>query len=635
MKKSLLCLFLFAAFQASAQNYSLGLLGTSSQAVNIGTGAAITGTGGFTVEAWVKTTATADAYIVQQREGGGAGFEGEYMLSLTTSGQVSWFIYQGGNGFNVVSTATVNDGNWHHIAATREADASGRIYIDGVLDQSSAGTVATMNALTVAIGYDFRDANKYFTGDIEDVRIWNTTRTAFQIKEFAYKAPANNAAGLVAYYKCDENGGTTLVNSCTNTPGINGTIVNGSTWNASQKVFGFNALNFDGVNDVVTTTQSLSGMAAFTIEGWIFPTTAGTRISFFGQDEAIEFGFADATTIRGWTATANPPGNNEVSWTFNGGTFPLNTWHHVAFTGDGTNTRLIVDGVQRAIMANAPANYGTSGNPFTIGGDVWDPASGYFSGTIDEVRVWNVARTPAQIQAAMMTELNPASEPALIGYYTFNQGTAGGTNTLLPVVIDQSGNFKGTPANFAFTGATTNYVAQNPGFASLPVSWISFTAQKQGEKVVLNWSTAAEEDAKDFVVEHSTDAIHWKQVGTVAAKNTAAANSYQYTHNFPDQTLNFYRLQQRDQNGRSAISKTVSVRFAGVARPLIYANPISNGILSVRMEQAGQVQLFTQQGQMVVNKQLGAGIQQINVAHLAKGVYMVKFNNLTASVIIQ
>jgi len=452
MKKSLLSLLLLFVLQAKSQNYSLGLLGTSSQAVNIGTAAAVTGTGAFAVEAWVKTTGTADAYIIQQREGGGAGFEGEYMLSLTTSGQVNWLIYQGGNGFNVTSVTSINDGNWHHVAATREADASGRIYIDGVLDQSGAGTVATMNPLYVAIGYDFRDGNKYFTGDLEEVRIWNTARTAFQIKEFAFKAPANNATGLVAYYKCNENGGTTLVNSCTNIPALDGTIVNGSAWAASQVVFGFNAINFDGVSDVVTTTLDMSGLTSFTIEGWVFPTAAAAGTSFFGQNDAFEFGFSTATSVGAWLGNAS--GSNNIDWTFDGSTFPLNTWHHVALTADGANMRIYTDGVLRATVANTASPYGASGFFFTIGGGVWTPGAGFFPGSMDEVRVWNVARTQPQIQGAMLTELNASSQTGLIGYYTFNQGVAGGTNTLLPLVFDLSGNFRAKPTTIALTGAT-------------------------------------------------------------------------------------------------------------------------------------------------------------------------------------
>ncbi len=642
MKKSLLCLFLVAGLYAGAQNYSLGLLGTSNQGVSIGTGAAITGTGAFAVEAWVKTplVLTNDMYIVQQREPGPVGFDGEYFLQVNQNGQVRWLTYGAGDGFDITTTAFINDGNWHHVAATREADGSAKIYIDGELNQQSiAAPSAPMAALSVAVGYDFRDVTNFFTGDIEEVRIWNTARTQSQIKEFAFKAPANNAAGLVAYYKCDENGGATLVNSGTNTPGIDGTIVNGATWTASQVVRNFNAINLDGVDDYISTSNSgISGLTAFTLEGWIYPTVAAAGIGFFGQNNAIEFGFDGPTSIGAYMGNAVPT-TLTWDWVAAGVPFALNTWHHVALTGDGVNTKLYIDGILRQTLASVPTpDYGVSGFGFSIGANVWDdptPPGQFFTGSFDEVRVWNVARTAGEISSSLLTELNPASQIGLINYYTFNQGTAAGTNTFLPNVIDLTGNNKGVLNGLALTGATSNYVAQNPGFASLPVNWLSFTASKQGERVVLNWATSLEEETKDFVIEHSTDAINWRSIGTELARNTAAANYYQFTHSMPDKTLNFYRLKQRDENGRFAYSKTVSVRFAGVSKPLIYSNPISNGILSIRMEQAGQVQLFTQQGQLVMNKQLGAGLQQMNISHLAKGVYMVKFNDLTASIIVQ
>ncbi|MEQ1798455.1 MAG: LamG-like jellyroll fold domain-containing protein [Lacibacter sp.] len=637
MKKSLLYLFLLLfTFQSNAQNYSLGLNGAATQYVNIPAGAAILGTGAFTIEAWVKTTGATNKLVLQQR---GPGIDGQYYLAVNAGGNVNWFIYDGitGFGFNIVSNAAVNDGTWHHIAATREADGSGRVYIDGVLDktEASAGPVV-LAALNVVIGRDAFTGADYFTGDLEEIRIWNVARTQAQIKEFAFKAPANNATGLVAYYKANENGGTTLINSCTNTAGIDGTLVNTPTWAASPVLFGTNALNFDGVDDVVTTTQSVSLLPNFTLEGWVYNSAASAAgISFFGQNGALHFGFSGVNTLGGYTSDALPGGSNAIDWVFTPAQFPLNTWHHVAFTGDGIRTRIFFDGIERASVLNGPANYGGSLAPFKIGGEVWAPAAGYFNGSIDEVRVWSVARTQAQIQAGMLTELNPATQIGLLSYYTLNQGIPAGTNTALTNIIDNAGDTKGTLSGFGLTGATSNFVAQNPGFSPLPVNWLSFTAAKQGERVVLNWATSLEEETKDFVIEHSTDAVNWRSVGTELARNTAAANYYQFTHSMPDKTLNFYRLKQRDENGRFAYSKTVSVRFAGISKPLIYSNPISNGILSIRMEQAGQVQLFTQQGQLVLNKQLGAGIQQMNISHLAKGVYMVKFNDLTASIIVQ
>ena len=103
----------------------------------------------------------------------------------------------------------------------------------------------------------------------------------------------------------------------------------------------------------------------------------------------------------------------------------------------------------------------------------------------------------------MNTELNPATQTGLVSYYTFDQGIAAGTNTGLTTVIDQSGNNNGTLTNFSLTGSSNNFVAQNPGI-TLPVTIISFTAEKVANSVLLQWSTASEENTKDFTIQHTT-----------------------------------------------------------------------------------------------------------------------------------
>ena len=47
----------------------------------------------------------------------------------------------------------------------------------------------------------------------------------------------------------------------------------------------------------------------------------------------------------------------------------------------------------------------------------------YFHGDIDEIRIWNVARSPEQIRAAMSGRLS-GREPGLVGYWAFDDGTA-------------------------------------------------------------------------------------------------------------------------------------------------------------------------------------------------------------------
>ena len=62
---------------------------------------------------------------------------------------------------------------------------------------------------------------------------------------------------------------------------------------------------------------------------------------------------------------------------------------------------------------------------------------------IDEVRVWNYARTQAQLQAAMNTEFC-GPQAGLMVYYKFNQGVAGGSNTGQTILDDASPLWKCT-----------------------------------------------------------------------------------------------------------------------------------------------------------------------------------------------
>ena len=80
----------------------------------------------------------------------------------------------------------------------------------------------------------------------------------------------------------------------------------------------------------------------------------------------------------------------------------MNTWSHLAVTYDGATMRLYVNGTQVSSQAQT-GSITTSTNPLQIGGD--SIYGQYFQGMIDEVRIYNVALTPAQIQTDMNTPI--------------------------------------------------------------------------------------------------------------------------------------------------------------------------------------------------------------------------------------
>jgi hypothetical protein len=88
------------------------------------------------------------------------------------------------------------------------------------------------------------------------------------------------------------------------------------------------------------------------------------------------------------------------------GVLPVNTWSHVAVTYDGAALRFYVNGVEVG-SGSVTGSITTSTNPLQIGGDsFWGQ---YFQGLIDEVRVYNVALAPEQVQVDMNTPIAPTA----------------------------------------------------------------------------------------------------------------------------------------------------------------------------------------------------------------------------------
>lgn len=118
-------------------------------------------------------------------------------------------------------------------------------------------------------------------------------------------------------------------------------------------------------------------------------------------------------------------------------TITSNVWHHVALTYNGTNLILYLDGVlDNSVAASGIPDY-TSIQHAGIGtsmNSVGTP-SGFFAGNIDEVRIWNYARSQSQIQASMHNEITAAT--GLLGRWGLNDGT--GTNSVNSVAGSPNG----------------------------------------------------------------------------------------------------------------------------------------------------------------------------------------------------
>lgn len=132
-------------------------------------------------------------------------------------------------------------------------------------------------------------------------------------------------------------------------------------------------------------------------------------------------------------------------------------------------------------------------------------------------------------------------------------------------------------------GVTNNGYAALQYFTLLPVTWLSFTAQNQVNAVLLNWQTATEQNTLHFVVQHSIDGINWTNIGTIAAAgNSSTVSSYNFKHKSPENGNNYYRLIEKNIEGKSGYSNLVKCVFMQAGSGLrIYPNLVVDGKLSI------------------------------------------------------
>lgn len=202
--------------------------------------------------------------------------------------------------------------------------------------------------------------------------------------------------------------------------------------------------------------------------------------------------------------------------------------------------------------------------------------------------------------------------------------------------VDETNNFV---TSSALSNINLNEMVLTNGTVVLPVTWLDFTAQRQPDHVLLQWSTASEINTEDFVVQHSLNAADWASLGAVdAAGNSNVTNRYSYIHHSPVKSrnaINYYRILQRDIDGKFSYSKILSLRYDDATEEvLVYPNPAVS-TLTLYLPTAQQVRLVNAQGAVVWQAQVAAGRNQVQVSHLAKGVYYLITADSQHPIVIQ
>lgn len=171
-----------------------------------------------------------------------------------------------------------------------------------------------------------------------------------------------------------------------------------------------------------------SGNAKRTIEFWAYikPTDwvgENNQLIMYGTGNngtfGLDFGTNPVMGMAGNHATLDPFNNGALSvdsTAYLGISSANAQWVHIALSWDGTAMRTFVNGTARITSPNG--TMATVATPLSVGCNTGNMLC--FNGLFDDLRVWNVARTEAEIMANH-TKLLSGNEPGLVGYWKFDE----------------------------------------------------------------------------------------------------------------------------------------------------------------------------------------------------------------------
>ncbi len=167
----------------------------------------------------------------------------------------------------------------------------------------------------------------------------------------------------------------------------------------------------------------------------------------------------------------------------------------------------------------------------------------------------------------------------------------------------------------------------------LPVEWGNFSAEKRENGVQLQWSTQSEINSKGVTIQHSTDGSTWTNLGFV--KSNGKASEYVFDHKNPE-NVNYYRLEQMDFDGKTAVSKVISIQFDASKHPLsIFPNPATD-VAHIRFDAAekADIHIMDIAGKIIFQETAAqTGLLEWHTEGVARGMYFVVLTTNTARIV--
>jgi hypothetical protein len=385
------------------------LTGTTAAFVEVPGSSTLTIASSVTVAVWVYRHATdaGDSVLIQSRRPGYS--DGNFGLR---SSSFPLYVDDLGHpsGYLTLFFPAPASESWHHIVGTYDGHWQ-RVFIDGeetgAAERVGQHTIDNSGAsLTMGANMNFGTQTYSLNGLLDDVRIYNRALSAVEVRTLYAGSPAP-----VGWWKLDEDSGTTARDSSGNDNDGN-FMAGGGNWVDGNIGNGIEFTGAPGRVEAGVGSAAMDIVGPLTIETWVkpdvLPPDRGAHQNVVGKgSDSDNFwnigidswdgdtkGFYFSVRVDGnWLlARANATASNHVG-----------RWAFVAGVYDRHNLTVYVDGVAGGPQAYAGLLPASSSDPLSIG---YPSFAGLAApnAVIDDVRIYNYARTQEQIAEDMDTQ---------------------------------------------------------------------------------------------------------------------------------------------------------------------------------------------------------------------------------------
>ncbi len=406
---------------------------------------------------WFTKSGTSAKYLSSHYNNGNQFL----FLFIPSSNRIDGYI-NGVRAFNNNST-TISVDTWYSAVFVLDSTLSSfsdrlKLFIDGTQITNTGGAQLQQNSTLnsdsgdILIGKATTGFN--WDGNIDEVSIFNTALSQSDVTSIYNSGEPNDISCLspLSWWRMGEDAtfdGTnwTLVD---NGSGDNdGTSQNMGLSSISNDVptipFSTRSIALDGVDDYVDCENptSLQITNTMTLSAWVKTTDTSTYEIIIGKD-SISTGTRSFLLYRSGSVARflifNSSGTEFVE-----GTTTINdgNWHHIMGVNDGTDLKIYVNGTLEGTNVGGGGTFLNGISPFNIGRRATAPANrGYFTGTIDEVAVWN------SDQSANASAIGSTIPTDLSSYNPLSWWRCGDGDTAPTLTDNGSGGNNGTMANF-------------------------------------------------------------------------------------------------------------------------------------------------------------------------------------------